>query len=289
MRFVIIGNGAAGNAAARAILDAVLLNRHLGEADVRSVISELMRTDPTDRLAFLSATEAPAETVLGVQSQLAPASIIRRFDEAIEQRAYKVSVRLWEFWRDTATPGTYPVLELVHPMTDRLNLGGAVAFQGFRPAFTLNREETLGYNLAIGAARRFSLDVADGDRMFTVHVLRTRSIHSAETAGAKTRLRVRLDVSGIVWQDESRGARPVSQAELDRYERVMEKFLEGEVTAAVRRAQAARIDIFGFGQRLWWHNPSQRARIRTRWPNEFANAQLDVQVRVSLTQKGGLV
>jgi spore germination protein KC len=271
-------------------IEAIVLNEHLTKNQVQGLVAEFIRTAQMNSTTTLVATPVSARQLLETGGEAAPAETINRYDESVKQVAYKTRRKLWEFWRDLNAVGIEPVTGVVTPQKDHLRIAGTMVFHQTKPEEELGTDDTLSCNLLIGKAQGFSILVHDGKQTFTVYVFKCRSNRSAAVSGqGPPNLKARLHLWGFVEQDESKGTLKLTEPEMARYQAVMAREITARIQATIQHLQRDQADTIGFGRALLYTRPDLESTIAEEWGNLFSTARVNIEVKVSLIQKGRLI
>jgi spore germination protein KC len=271
-------------------IQSIVLNQQLTNEQVRKVVSELVRTPSLDKLAWILVSQQSARDIFEAQSASAPADTLDRFLGAnLQQHGYTTRTRLWEFWRDAQSLGIQPRAGLVRSLKTGLQVYGMVAFQNMGPSLEVQPHDTLYFNLVNDKVNRMAVWVQDGDRSFEVGDLKSKAKLSVTMQGKSPVLHAKIKGTAIVLQDETDGQTQLTSAEMHRYEGLLEKQVETEGKRVLQRFQQNKVDAYGFGEYVFLHNPSTQKFIQTQWPDAFAEAKSDIQVKITLLRKGSLM
>lgn len=268
----------------------VVLNQHLGGDQVKRVVTEMIRIPSLDKLAWIIVTPESALDILHAPSSTAPAdSIDRVLGSNIQQHGMTIRTRLWEFWRDERSIGIQPHTGLVKTTSEGLQVYGLQAFDNMGAHMELPPSDTLYFNFLNARVQRVAIWFQDGQRTFEAGEMKSKAKLSVSMKGGTPVLHAKIRASGVVLQDESNGMEQLTDAEMRRYEGVMERQIQAESVRVLRGFQKNRMDAYGFGECLFLHNPSTQRFIEKQWPDAFEKAKPDVQVKVTLLRKGSLM
>ena len=271
-------------------LQVVVMSDHLASSQIRSVTSELERTPTVDKLTLICFTAQAAKDILESKGEQIPAdSLDRSLGTGLKQHAYTTRTRLWEFWRDWKAIGIDPQTPVVQSTDSKIRLHGMLVLSDTTPKVQLSPADTLYFNLVAGSVRGVAIWVEDGNRSFEVGELQSRGNISASIVHGKPELRAVIRVRGVIMQDETRDETILTTSEIARYRKVMEREMQAHAEKIVRQLQQQQTDAYGFGRYILIHDPSMQTLISTQWPKMFADAKVDIQVKVIQLHKGTLM
>lgn len=271
-------------------LQAIVVNDKLTGVQVRSAISELMRSISVDKLAYVFFSPELASQIFEAKTTAAPADTISEF-LAISLKSYGLTTRthLWEFWRDLTGVGVEPQVPLVKTTGNGLEIYGLMGFRGTRPTIQLSADDTLYYNCVAESVSHMVIWVKDGQKWFEVGQLHSKRSLSASVKDGKPVLHARIRMRGMLMQDESDGRKELSNAEMEHYQAVAAGQIRQRSTEVFHELQAKKIDLYGFGRFIFIHKPSTEKFIKQKWPDMFAKAKPEFDIKLTLSQKGTLM
>lgn len=271
-------------------LQAIVVNDKLTGVQVRSAISELMRSISVDKLAYVFFSPELASKIFEAKTTAAPADTISEF-LAISLKSYGLTTRthLWEFWRDLTGVGVEPQVPLVKTTGNGLEIYGLMGFRGTRPTIQLSADDTLYFNCVAESVSHMVIWVKDGQKWFEVGQLHSKRSLSASVKDGKPVLHARIRMRGMLMQDESDGRKELSNAEMEHYQAVAAGQIRQRSTEVFHELQAKKIDLYGFGRFIFIHKPSTEKFIKQKWPDMFAKAKPEFDIKLTLSQKGTLM
>lgn len=262
-------------------------------------------------------SEGPAQQFMDSQPVLDPLpgsaviGIIRhvqRIDVAYQAHVYQLVQWVLSPRRDAAAP----LVRRINPLTARVPAGfeqqpaagqppsapgetlpneieiiGMAVFNGDRLVGAVQGPDARGVSWIRGGSQGF-ISVpypADPDRTVTVSILHTRSSLDAEPGDDSLRLVIRVEGEGSIY--EAGALTPLSD---DPYwpqlEQAVADAIAQEIRRTVSRLQQLRADIFGFAEHLYRRSPDAWRRVADRWDDLYAQAEVEVDVRMRLSRTG---
>ncbi|WP_206830873.1 Ger(x)C family spore germination protein [Alicyclobacillus fructus] len=271
-------------------LETVVFQTGLSERDLTRVTEQLMRDETIDKLAYVVATRDSARSVLEARTNAPPATTIEAmWYNDMPQRGYSAPEKLWQFWRDAELIGREPHVPLVEAADDSIRVGGTELYFGYQPVGWLTQDDTVFYNLLMGQVRAISISIPDGQRSFDIRVVRSR-VHLREIPGPHGMvLADEIHVRANLNSTETMAQRPLTNREVERYEDVVERYLQANCLRVFHALQSVQADAIGFGYRYLIRHPERIDEIRDRWGDEFGRAHVRVTVKCRISREGNLI
>lgn len=171
----------------------------------------------------------------------------------------------------------------------RLRVEGIALFRGSRMVGTLFDDEADGFLLATNrfGGHRVTLRT---QRFGKVQAVLNQAKAGIRTVGPADHPRLVVEATARMALWEATTPRDFLKAEVQRE-------VEGEVTRYIRRAildaiqsaQKVKSDVFGFGAKIFRKDPQAWRRVRHRWADIFAEADVTVKVKVTLSGTSSIV
>lgn len=271
-------------------LQTVVMNDQLNAEQIQGVMSELTRSTNVDKLAYLFFSKQPAREIFESKSASAPADAISEF-LAISLKSYGYTTRthLWEFWRDLKGNGIDPQVPLVKTTDEGFKIYGLLGFHDTRPTIELSADDALYFNFIAEPMTNVVMWVKDGNRWFEVGQIKTRRKITASLENGKAVLHASVRIRGSLLQDETNGRVPLTDAESEHYQRALEAQVRDSSIQVLHQLQKEQLDLYGFGRYVFVHHPSTEAFIEKKWPQTFADAKPEFDIKVTIFQKGNLL
>lgn len=99
---------------------------------------------------------------------------------------------------------------------------------------------------------------------------------------------IRVNVQAEAYLDGEQCLEDISKVKTyAKYENLAQKMIKKEIATTIQKAQKKyKTDIFGFGEVLYRQHPPQFKKISDHWNESFANAYVDVGVKVKIRRTG---
>ncbi|MCL6442580.1 MAG: Ger(x)C family spore germination protein [Alicyclobacillus sp.] len=228
----------------------------------------------------LSASSDPEPlTALGIRALVEQAGEKFRLANSEQQQVMK----------EYLSPSQAPILALIdlnpadHPV-----MKGVAVFRGSKLAHEYTLDETVALAWLLGGTRQVEIHLPCDGRGDDVGT-------SVRVLGSSTQVVPQVEKKGMGFLVTVR-----VEAEIERlcpYERMSEKtykqlekktakYMEREIRAVVKQLQADGVDACQFGTKVFTRDPQLWGRISRIWPEVFATAQVECNVRVQIVRTG---
>lgn len=164
--------------------------------------------------------------------------------------------------------------------------GGAIIRKD-RLAGWLDEREMRGYMLGTGLAQGgiFPVKIHHGEEDVSFEMTRASSSFKIKSEGGKLKVKMKVFVEGDL--GEHQGLEEIAAAEkIPELEKKFNAALRSEITAAIKKAQQFKADIFGFGQALERSDPKMFKELRKDWPEHFAGAEVTLEIKAHVRRTG---
>ena len=259
--------------------------------DWRLLTDELMRNADLNRLTQLAlAKGVNARELMSINPPLSPT--LSAFIIGIMQKNGTPPVAnltaLWEFYRDTITPGREAGVLGVGIESGQLSIYGSALFRDGRLVGWLDNTETVGFTILKNDLNRATFETGDSDDPWVFRNVTAKADMKARITDGK--LVLALDIRA----DASLGKKPQKEVSnntlllTNQAGRELQQELKTIVAAALARMQLFGADIADLGRQVRFQMPAEW-RINkwdTNWPAAFSAAELEVKVTVIVRRKG---
>lgn len=276
-------------------LRVIVLSSQLSAGTMDSVLGQLMRLTKINRLAYIFMTPGSAEKIMATEvSESAPLDFIEK-SVAVKQHGYVVRRQLWEYWRDTTQLGVVPMMpiltteEIDDEGKETLAMTGEEVYLDNKPALTLSRKETLYVNFLMGKVQDMSFDIPIGQGVMTLTDLRAKSHVRCIKEKSHIVLVDHVSVAGTLAKHVDPSPKPLPPTNINELQLQASKYLTQQLTDMVAKLQQQQTDVVGFGRNYLQAHPEEESRLKQQWSQMFGHAKLDIQVKVSIRSKGGLI
>ncbi len=205
---------------------------------------------------------------------------------------------------ETTGVAVVPALRLTG---DHIVAAGSAILARYRLAGWLTPAETFGFSLLRGTGRRGTVEFPcprppgtgehepSGGEPWPhgTFLIQHRSAKVAlERGGDRPRFRYTVRVAGVAMDstcpDTARARAPADTAMLRAAERQVARTLASYARLLPPRVRETGLDLLGWQAYLRWRHPFYWQRIRDRWPDVLRQAQVSVDVRVTISRRARL-
>lgn len=277
-------------------IQAVVVSGKLPAEMMDAVIGELIRAPKINRLAYLFATPDSAKDILDARGlPVTPADFLDK-QSAIRQHGYTHNLQLWQYWRDTTQVGVVPIIPIVRTQSSSddgsgstLVTGGIEVYKNNQPLLALGDTDTLYVNFLQGRVRNMALDAPLGGGIIDITDIHETCRLRCITQGRQIILRAKVSVRGTLGKIVRSSPSPIPAANLNAIQSQTAHYLTVQLTNTLKKLQDQQSDIIGFGKMYLQRHPNEEQRIKTQWGNMFQHAKIDVQVNVTIINRGMLI
>lgn len=227
--------------------------------------------------------EDTAEEVLSAEKdgRLMKMSELQALGRGGRYNGQAAQVELLDFVNGLKGEGSSPVLPVLRPTEDGVEVAATAYFTGCQVAGTLNREQTRGWLAAMDQLEMGELAV-EGEKIgaVTLSLREVRGKIGAQLEGRPVfRLQVEVDAD-ISAADGPHTAQPDFYAAL---ESAAQDQLQSQVRQAIAQAvEQDGCDIFGFGNLLFRKSTGYWRQNAQDWPELMKQCQYQVSARVKV-------
>ncbi|WP_226528626.1 Ger(x)C family spore germination protein [Metabacillus niabensis] len=172
---------------------------------------------------------------------------------------------------------------------------GMAIFKGDKMVGKLSLNETRGY-LWTKELRSTSLSIAcdsedanttNKDEFYLdVRVIRSKVNLESKYENDRPKIKVKINAEAKIQGTQC--AKDLTKINVySDQEKLVEKFVKAEISQLIKKVQKEyEVDIFGFGDALNRQDHKKYKEVEYRWDEEFAKAELDVEVDIQLLRAG---
>jgi spore germination protein KC len=174
------------------------------------------------------------------------------------------------------------------PPPEVLNMDGTAVFRDEKLAGFLTPQETRGYLLLAGRAKRGQLSVPDPlapDKQVILGISRGKSKITPRLEAGRLSFLVEAELEGDILSQESRTNLSTPEM-LEKLGTAKADALKKEMEQTLRRLQEMEADIIGFGTILRRRNPQAFRALAGRWPQVFRTLQVEIRVKAHIRRTG---
>ncbi|WP_078433303.1 Ger(x)C family spore germination protein [Metabacillus halosaccharovorans] len=172
---------------------------------------------------------------------------------------------------------------------------GMAVFKGDKMVGELSLNETRGYlwtkelrstSLSIPCDSEDANTTNKNEFFLDVRVIRSKVNLESKYKNDRPKIKVKINAEAMIQGTQC----PKDLTKIDVYsdqEKLVEKFVKAEISQLIKKVQKEyEVDIFGFGDALNRQNHNKYKEVENRWDEEFAKADLDVEVDLQLLRAG---
>ncbi|HZG57108.1 Ger(x)C family spore germination protein [Paenibacillus sp.] len=262
----------------------VVIGDSLAKRDWMETMDWFFRRRDIQKVAFVAVGRPDAKTILQVKpmfENLPSNAYFLAFGDEGTESPYVVTEYLFDLLRRFQERGIDPVVPIIEPFKEQFEIQKAYVTARAGTKLQLDLKETGLYSILLQRTARATLSTLRGDDSFSVTADEIRVRYELKDDADKPYIAIRGDIVGVLETvDQS-----VEPNELERYERGLEKQLNEDMIAFVRKLQREQVDPIGFGLRYratHWNNDTEWEEWKGLYP------KLDVRsdIRVILETTG---
>jgi len=172
---------------------------------------------------------------------------------------------------------------------------GMAVFKGDKMVGKLSLNETRGYlwtkelrstSLSIPCDSEDANTTNKNEFFLDVRVIRSKVNLESKYKNDRPKIKVKINAEAKIQGTQC----PKDLTKIDVYsdqEKLVEKFVKAEISQLIKKVQKEyEVDIFGFGDALNRQDHNKYKEVENRWDEEFAKADLDVEVDLQLLRAG---
>lgn len=261
-------------------MQAVVLSTHLTDAQFKMVEDFLTRYGPTDKSAFLAATEGKASDILAFQPKGARFSALylhTLFSCKTCQVAH-LERMVWDQEKMRLSPAANAWMPVIATNGD-FHVDKVAIYEKTHPALMLSPGETITFAHLMGLTHKAVETLPT--RWGNAGLRSVRAVPStrARLEDGKIATDVRLKVTA------SLDSFPLGAATLNNVgdlEKLLDERLAQRVTALIAKLQSHGLNPARFGEAVLWHHPE----LAPKWQDLYHNARVTVHVSSQITDVG---
>ncbi|MDP7978034.1 Ger(x)C family spore germination protein [Bacillus sp. WLY-B-L8] len=176
--------------------------------------------------------------------------------------------------------------------SERIKMSGAAVFRKDKLVGYLNEKETRGYNWLSKEKEdiRITLpSLLEKGKLISINVLDTNPHIKPVLKDGKISFTIKVKQTGVLVEQQSTKKLDSPKEILDYTNRIEEKnkqLIEKDIERTIRKAQALKSDIFGFGRILSKEYPNYWKKVEKDWDNRFPEVEYSVKADVIIKRVG---
>ena len=271
----------------------IIFGRSLAEEGLQEYIDFFARDPETRVNVLVLVSEGTAEEILDVPSELekVPAQNIHRLIHAQASNSSQICfVTFREFITRLMSKTTAPVAPMIK-ITEKgdektATLSATAVFKHDKLIGKLDKTEGRGLLWVLGKVKSGIIEIKDKDgELVSVEIVRAGGKIEPEINKGKIKIKVSIDEIGNIG-DQS-GTRDLSKIEeIESLESKISETIKSEIMSAVKKAKELNADIFGFGDAISQHFPSEWKDLEGKWDEVFPEIEVEVDVQANLRFMG---
>ena len=270
----------------------LLFGTELAKMGIRERIDLFMRDQDTRLEVMLLVVDGQAGEILEIepeQEKISGVYVARILNDMKKVSPHHV-IRLLDFASRLLEETSAPVMPLAKIVTEkdkkRVEIEGLALFRGDQMVGSLDNEQTRGYLWAMGDVRLGGVIAKTdlGEVAFSIVALDTQRKVEVLPTG---RLHIELVVNATLEVGDLSGFKDVSAEDLVPYLRgAAQDKIRRQILETFEIAQSLGADIYQFGVTLHRKDAKKWMEMKDTWAEHFAQADLDVQLRINITSMG---
>lgn len=168
----------------------------------------------------------------------------------------------------------------------KVKLSRLAIFDKDKMVATLSREESSGLSWLTDQVQSTTLSSETGDGSLTAFRIRKAKVKLTPVKGPEHyTLRVDAKVNGEI--TETTSDEDITKTKgLDKLQQQAEEIIEAQIREGWDGMKKLNLDLAGIGNIIHQRHPKDWKLLKNNWPEEFAEMDIDVNVKVNLTQPG---
>ncbi|MHB1682895.1 MAG: Ger(x)C family spore germination protein [Bacilli bacterium] len=267
----------------------IALGRDLAEQDIAQVLDFMIRDHEERGRAWVLVADGRAESVLKTESSTHPNQtvMIDEMLKSVRSNGKYAAVQVIELMRflSGADETAYLPRIRVTSEKDNLHIHGAVMIKRGKMIADLNDSETRGLLwLRDKITSTIVVVPLRQQRQYAaIEVIRSKTDIQSIYDGKQLRFKVKVRPIGNIGELSSYALTPSSYKAL---EKKFDKAISREILAAIKKARAHQVDVFGFYDYAHRRYPRKWRVWQDHWPEVFAQAPIRIQVDGRLLHSG---
>lgn len=273
----------------------IFIGEALGKKGINGIL-DVFAHDPRQRLRTYIMVVKGGEAEKVLQTKYPFDQVPMEAVKEMEGQQSEIAVNLRDFFISASSVGIDPIMGAIEVEPDGndqvkgglFKLAGSAVFKEMRMVGLLNGEETDALNWATNHMEdgRINAALPDGQGNVGMLITHARRKITADTRGERIRFKVLLQGKGTLIENNT--DLDISRPKyIALAEQALEKSAEKQVSDAMLKLQKQfDADAVGFGQILRRNKPKQWKSIQSQWERKFAEADIEVVVKLSIAGAG---
>jgi spore germination protein KC len=288
----------------------IISERAAREKGVSQIVDFYLRDGETRETVDVVLSRGNARSILEVlnpQEKIPANAIDRIFVETEKQLSMVRRIKLREFAAMLGTPGTSAVapeirfagetadhqsideLKLVR-MKGRLKIGDVGVFRGDKLIGWISREESIGIawlsdNMNTSVISFPCSDQGPKGPKSTFRVEHSNIKISPSIAGNHVKIKAAIKAQGTL--NETGCILNFSKPEnIKLMETQISKQIQKDILVSWKKSQSMKVDFFGFGEKVYIHNPRKWKEFENTWYEKLPEVELVPDIRVKVLRTG---
>ncbi|MDS1030284.1 Ger(x)C family spore germination protein [Bacillota bacterium LX-D] len=273
----------------------VLIGQNLAKGGLKSAFDSILRESEIRKRVPVYITPGTAKEMLDIKPKLegVNATYLTSLQNNADYTAhFAPTITLSQLSRNLHENSTYLIPRIIAGKGEA-KLNGAGLFKGDKLIGWLGGMETQGVRLVTGKFEGGNIKVqtsnkgAGGVKGNDVLELTSASSRIIPIVhGKKVSFRIEITGEGTLVEHQD-PSHVLNSAHLKDTEREFNRAIEKQIKLTVQKMQQQfQGDVFGFGRRLEERHPGVWKQLKKNWPQEFAQAEVQVQAQVHIRRVG---
>ncbi|TLS52287.1 hypothetical protein FE782_09940 [Paenibacillus antri] len=261
----------------------IFIGESLAKKELKPTLDWFFRRRDIQKIAFVAVARPDAATVQDIKpsfEKIPSNSYFLAFGDEGTESPYIITEYIFDLHRRLHERGIDPVVPIVESTEKRFDISRAYVVTMKGAALELGPQETGMFSMLLHRAERATLSVIQEENVFTVNADEIQLKYKLQTSG-----KPRVIVTGKVLSTLESSSESVEPKELGKYERAVEKQINEEVLAMLKKFQAASVDPLGIGLR-YRATHFNNATEWDEWLNMYPQLEFESDIRVILETTG---
>lgn len=271
----------------------IIISWDLAQEGVRKYLDLFVRDPEARLLVFLLVSKGQAKDILEEKPDLKtiPAMEIAEIVKASGATSFAPQITLKVFSERLLSKTTSPVAPIILLTEEekRAHVAGTAVFKQDKLAGELDEIETRGFLWVTGGIKSgiINVECPQGGGQDSLEIIRADKKIIPEIKDGRIGITIKIKEEGnlISHMNNKDLSEPAAWEDLKKRQTAA---IEGEIRAALQKAQQLNTDIFGFGESIYKKYPKLWREIEPKWDELFPSLEINIVVDAKLHHPGKL-
>jgi len=255
----------------------IFIGESLAKRNWLTTMDWFFRRRDIQKIAYVAVARPDAASMLEVKpmfEKLPSSSFFVAFGDEGTETPYLVTEYLFDLHRRLHERGIDPVVPIVEPYEKQFDIQKAYVVTRDGAKLALDPQETGLYSMLLNRSERATLSVQRGREGFSVTADEIKLDYSAKYGSKPS-----VTVSGTILGTLEVAGETVEPKELGKFEAALEKQMNEDMIALLKKLQQADVDPFGFGlhyRATHYNNATEWEEWRTLYPKLEFKSKIQV-------------